>query len=451
MAEQKEKLLKKVDQALQGKKLKKARSLLKKVIDTDPNDIRSRLRLGEVHFQLGDKADAVELLAQVGDYYRDHGFLLKSVAVYKKMLEVDPTRWDLHGELANLYFRLGMAPEAVKQHKVQVRALLKQGRIVDCLHVVRQILDLEPGNVKDRVRLAESYSQHELYEDAAREFKEVLSVLDKKNSKGPLWMQVAERYLHHNMQDVQVARQLVEKLMELGRHNQALPWLQLCFDSYPGELAIMDMLATCFDSLGQPNKAIAVLKILGGLYKKRGLKTEREGTLLRVLEIDPKDVTANRELGRDGDGDKAERGADIELDWDLPKAPEVPEVGPPPIPPEDEDVEFGFEDVWEEGAAEVTLVQAMDEALLKELGLLDEEEPKEALVDVLPLQRKLDAGETVTPEDLIRTGIEMELSEVEELDFFLTAGLTEEAGILVNEILQRHQRKQGQDPDRTAP
>ena len=82
MAEQKDKLLKKIDQALQGKKLRKARGLLKKVTEADPNDIRSRLRLGEVHFQLGDKADAVALLAQVGDYYRDHGFLLKSVAVY---------------------------------------------------------------------------------------------------------------------------------------------------------------------------------------------------------------------------------------------------------------------------------------------------------------------------------------------------------------------------------
>ena len=442
MAEQKDKLLKKVDQALQGKKLKKARGLLKKIIDADPNDIRSRLRLGEVHFQLGDKANAVELLAQVGDYYRDHGFLLKSVAVYKKMLEVDATRWDLHGELANLYFRLGMAPEAVKQHKVQVRALLKQGRIVDCLHVVRQILDLEPGNVKDRVRLAEAYSQHELYEEAAREFKEVLSVLDKKNSKGPLWLQVAERYLHHNMQDVQVARQLVEKLMDKGRHSQALPWLQLCFDTNPGDLAIMDMLATCFDTLGQPNKAVAVLKILGGLYNKRGLKSEREATLLRVLEIDPKDVTVNRELGRDGTADKDESGADIELDWDLPKPAEVPEDAPPPLPPDDEEVEFGFEDVWEEGAEEVTLVQAMDETLLKELGLLDDDDPQEELVDVMPLQRKLDAGETLTPEELIRMGVDLEPSEVEELDFFLTAGLSEEAGMLVNEILQRHRKKQ---------
>lgn len=441
MAEQKEKLLKKVDQALQGKKLKKARTLLKKVIDADSNDIRSRLRLGEVHFQLGDKAEAVELLAQVGDYYRDHGFLLKSVAVYKKMLEVDPIRWDLHGELANLYFRLGMAPEAVKQHKVQVRALLKQGRVVDSLHVVRQILDLEPGNVKDRVRLAEAYSQHELYEDAAREFREVISVLHKKNSRGPLWVQVAERYLHHNMQDVQIARQLVEKLMELGRHSQALPWLQLCFDSNPGDMAILDMLATCFDSLGQPNKAIAVLKILAGLYKQRGLVAERESTLMRVLEIDPKDVTANRQLGRDGE-DKS-RGKDIELDWDLPKPAEPQEDAPPPIPPDDEEVEFGFEDVWEEGAEEVTLVQAMDETLLKELGLLDDEESKDELVDVMPLQRKLDAGETLTPEELIRMGVDMEPSEMEELDFFLTAGLTEEAGMLVNEILQRHQRKQG--------
>ena len=442
MAEQKDKLLKKIDLALQGKKLKKARNLLKKVVEADPNDIRSRLRLGEVHFQLGDKADAVALLAQVGDYYRDHGFLLKSVAVYKKMLEVDPARGELHGELANLYFRLGMAPEAVRQHKVQVRALLKQGRVIDSLHVVRQILDLEPGNVKDRVRLAEAYSQHELYEDASREFREVLSVLEKKGDRGPLWVQVSERYLHHNLRDVQVARRLVEKLMDLGRHNHALPWLQVCFEQTPGDLGVLDMLATCFDSLGQPNKAIAVLKILAGLYRKSGLSAERDSSLMRILEIDPKDITANRKLGRDTPDKKDARGKDIELDWDLPKPVEKPEEAPPPIPPDDEEVEFGFEDVWEEGAEEVTMVQAMDEVLLKELGLLDEKEPEDELMDIMPLQAKLDAGEILTAEALIRKGIDLEPSEVEELEFFQTAGLTEEAGMLVNEILQRHQRKQ---------
>jgi len=443
VGDSKVKLLKKVDLALQNKKLKKARNLLKKVIEEDPSDIRSQLRLGEVYFQLGDKVGAVALLARIGDYYRDHGFLLKSVAVYKKMLEVDPGRWDLHGELAGLYFRLGMAPEAVRQHKVQVRALLKQGRVVESLHVVRQILDLEPGNVKDRVRLAEAYSQHELYEDAAREFREVLSILSRRGDRGPLWIQVAERYLHHNMQDVAVARQLVEKLMELGRHSQALPWLQLCFETNSDDLGVLDMLATCFDSLGQPNKAIAVLKILAEIYKKSGLTNEREGSLLRVLEVDPEDVTANRDLGREGASDKAARGEDIELDWDLPKPAEKPDEAPPPIPPDDEEVEFGFEDVWEEAAEEVTLVQAMDETLLKELGLLGEEESKEELVDILPLQEKLDAGETLTSEELIRRGVNLEPSEMEELDFFLTAGLTEEAGMLVNEVLQRHRRKQG--------
>ncbi|MBM4372085.1 MAG: tetratricopeptide repeat protein [Deltaproteobacteria bacterium] len=445
MAESKDKLLRRIDLALQGKKLKRARNLLRKVIELDPNDIRSRLRLGEVQFQLGDKDDAVALLAQVGDYYRDHGFLLKSVAVYKKMLEVDPSRWELHGELASLYFRLGMAPEAVKQHKVQARALLKQGRVVESLHVVRQILDLEPGNVKDRVRLAEAFSQHEQYEDASREFREVLSILAKKNSRGPLWIQVSERYLHHNMQDVEVARGLVEKLLELGRHNHALPWLQLCFDANPGDLGVLDMLATCFEALGQPNKAIAVLKVLSGLYGKRGLKAESDGILLRVLEVDPKDVTANRALGRDiaGSRKEARTSPDLELDWDLPKPVEPPPEAPPPLPPEDEDVEFGFEEVWEEGAQEVTLVQAMDEALLKELGLLDDDPGREGLVDVGPLKRTLKEGKALTAEDLIRKGVHVEPSEVEELDFFHTAGLTEEAGMLVNEILQRHQRRQG--------
>lgn len=330
-SERKDKLLKKVDQALQGKTPKKACSLLKKIVRTYPDDINSLFRLSEVYRQLGDKTRAAAVLVRAGKDYRDRGLLLQSATVYEKLLDTDATLWELRGELANLYLRSGKGTEAVAQYKLQIQALREQGRIVDSLHVVRRILALTPDALNDRVCLAEAYSRNLQYKDASREFRVVLSILEEKEEQDSLWVQVAERYMHHDMQDVQVAQQLVEKLMELDRCNHALLWLQLCFDQKPGDSENLDMLATCFESLGQPDKAVAVLKILANLYGQWGLKAEQESTMLRILECDSKDLTTNSKQDRYGPAEKPLKGRDIELDWDLPSSPENQEQ-PPPIP-----------------------------------------------------------------------------------------------------------------------
>ena len=191
-ASKKQKLLQKADGFARDHKVKKAINLYRQAIQEDPNDIRTRLRLSELLYQAERGEEALEVLQFVGDYYREHGFLLKSVAVYKKMLEVDPSRSDLHGTLAQLYFQLGMAPDAIRQFKAQIRAMLKQDKVVDSLHVVRSMLELDPANVFDRVRLAENFSKHGLIDEAANEYLRVLGLLEK-NGKSEEWGKVALR------------------------------------------------------------------------------------------------------------------------------------------------------------------------------------------------------------------------------------------------------------------
>jgi tetratricopeptide (TPR) repeat protein len=436
MPGKKQKLLQKADAFARDKKLKKAISLYKQVIEEDAADIRTRLRLSELLYQAGRFPEALEVLQFVGDYYREHGFLLKSVAVYKKMLEVDPARSELHGTLAQLYFQLGMAPDAIRQFKAHIRALLKQGKMVDSLFVVRSMLELDPANVTDRLRLAENFSHHELIDEAATEYRRVLSLLEKGGQDGE-WCSVAMRYLHHNPEDDTIRRRVVEHLLREGDYYRALQHLHACLEKDPRDTQLLDMGANCFEMLGQPEKAIVALKSMVSIYRQKGLSDEEQNAFVRILQLDPKDEQALRALGVE-DSEPEVDAEMVELEWAMPEG--ATDEPPPPPPTEFAETIYepeppSFADEW---AEEATMVEPLSPDLLKEL-MLDggDEEEGTLAVDVLRLKRAIDAREPMTPAELEEAGVTMSANDREELEFFLSSGLKDEALAILAELHSR--------------
>ncbi len=445
MSPKKDKLLSKAETYAREKKVKKAITLYKQAIELDPGDIRTRLRVSELLYQSGRSQEALDILQYVGDYYREHGFLLKSVAVYKKMLEVDPTRTDLHGVLAQLYFQLGMAPDAIRQFKAQIRALLKQGRVRDGLHVIRSMLELDPANVSDRLRLAEQFSAVGLIDEAATEYRRVLRLLEKKGRKED-WKKVALRYLHHNPDDFGVRKKVVESLIEEEDFYHALQHLHASFLKEPQDTQLLEMAASAFDNLGQPAKSIVALKSLATIYRQKGLGREEQDVYSRVLQLDPKDEVARAGLGMT-DADEVPKG-EVELEWDMPddyRAAE--EVGTDALDPDefgassftDDDVSFD-----EEWAEEKTLVEAVSDDVFEELmklessnddlGELEDFRVEKPQIDMALVKRRILAARPMTVEELENAGVRLTPGEQEELEFFLSAQLDDEALTILREV-----------------
>ena len=429
----KQKFLQKADGYAKDRKLKKAINLYKQAINEDPGDVRTRLRLSELLYQADRMTEALDVLQFVGDYYNKHGFLLKSVAVYKKMLEVDPSRTDLHGTLAQLYFQLGMAPDAIKQFKSHVRALVKRGKVVDSLYVVRSMLELDPANVPDRLMLAENFSTQGLIDEAAEDYRRVLSILER-NGRSPEWGTVALRYLHHSPEDFPVRKKVVEYLLEEGDFHRALQHLHSCLVKEPQDMELLDMASRCFECLGQPDKAIIALKNLASLYRQKGLENEAQDASVRILQLDPKDEQARKSL-EIGD-DPEEEIEEVELEWDMP----IELLQPPPMPDGEEIIDTIYEppSFADELAQEPTLVQPVSEDLFRELGLLEEEPPAdEGSGSLQTLKGAIDSRKPLSVAELEAAGVELNESDKEELDFFMSSGLTEEALTILQELYER--------------
>ncbi len=278
-------------------KLKKAIALYGRIVAADPEDVRIRLKMGDLQSKDGDLVSALRTFNDVARRYEDEGQYLKAVAVYKQMLRLDNGLHSAHVALARVYNQLGLINDAISQYQSAISVLAVRKRHLQKLYVIRELLELDPDNVRARVRLAEDFLAEGKKEDGVRELRLAAETLDREQCTEE-FIRVAERLLHHQPDDAVISRRLAALLLDRTSPQEALPRLQACFRAHPKDAEVLDMLSRAFTQLGQSHKALTVLKELVRVHDRNGLVNERDDALWRILELDPSDRSARVALGQ---------------------------------------------------------------------------------------------------------------------------------------------------------
>jgi tetratricopeptide (TPR) repeat protein len=252
---------------------------LEKIIQEDPNDARTLLKIGDMQSKMGELPSAIATYERVGKFYAAQGFSLKAIAVYKQIKDLVakhvPHLEERYGHitplLADLYQQLGLVSDALGALDEYATRLQRQQRDNDAMAVFRRIVELDPTNPLPHLRLAEALSRAERVEDAVAEFKDAASLLVRVGRRDDA-IKVFERLLHLNA-DTGIARQAAEAYLERGMGQDgmmALAKLQICFQADPKNLETLSLLARAFGAIGQASKGIEVQKEMARLAKEQG-------------------------------------------------------------------------------------------------------------------------------------------------------------------------------------
>ena len=71
---------------------KEAAEGFKKLLKRDSDNVGLRIKLGDALVATDSKEDAIRCYENAAELYAERGFLLKAIALQKKILKLDPTR-----------------------------------------------------------------------------------------------------------------------------------------------------------------------------------------------------------------------------------------------------------------------------------------------------------------------------------------------------------------------
>jgi tetratricopeptide (TPR) repeat protein len=199
--------------ALKGRH-SKAIALYTKLVESDPKDVRSWLRIADLQHKSGEYDEAVKTYLKVAEHYTSDGFALKAIAVYRKAVEVPTAPTEIHLRLAELFGQHGLKCDAMK-HLEAVVGHFSNGPVR--LAAQRQMVSIQPNDPTHRVALGDTYLNSGLqpqavycYEKAAELHRFALELTAPDSGQTDALIALLERI-------VQLKEDSREEVQELAR------------------------------------------------------------------------------------------------------------------------------------------------------------------------------------------------------------------------------------------
>ncbi|HEX7450994.1 MAG TPA: tetratricopeptide repeat protein [Polyangiaceae bacterium] len=293
-----EKTLQAAQKYIEKKRYDRAIAEYQRIVQDDPNDARTLLKIGDLQARLSAYPEAIATYDRVGQYYSSQGFALKAIAVYKQIRELikkhAPDLADRYGhivpKLAEIYTQLGLTSDALAAYDEVATRLQRAGRDREAIEVFTKMVGLDAQNPLPHLRLAEARCRVQSLDEAIESFwtaAELLLSLERKDDA----LKVIERILHFKL-DPRYAWVAAELYLKRGTREdglQALTKLQVCFQADPKNLDTLGLLAQAFTLIGQEAKAIEVYKEMARIARDGEKRDLFERLLAHLRDVAPHD------------------------------------------------------------------------------------------------------------------------------------------------------------------
>lgn len=124
----------------------KAVAVYKQILKLDPRLVDVILKLAELYKQLGLMSDAMQHFESVAAHFHREGNTKEALATVKKLVDLDPENIATRIKLAELYSKEGLVEEAATEFSVACEQLRRQNRQDDFVKVAERLLWHKPDN-----------------------------------------------------------------------------------------------------------------------------------------------------------------------------------------------------------------------------------------------------------------------------------------------------------------
>lgn len=198
----------------------KAVALYKQVLKLNPDLVEVNVKLAELHQHLGLMTEAMAFFQVVVAHHERKGDSKATFATLKKMVDLDPENVSSRLKLAELYAREQMGGEALAEFKRAADWLERNNRPDERLRVLERIASLEPDNVQLARSLAHDYLARGDHKRALAKLQLCFKA-DPRDIPTLNLLAQAFTALNHTSKTLSVYKELAKLYAERNQHAEA--------------------------------------------------------------------------------------------------------------------------------------------------------------------------------------------------------------------------------------
>jgi tetratricopeptide (TPR) repeat protein len=218
--------------------LTKAIAVYKRIAKLAPEEIRPLEKLADLYVQQGVMSEARPLFLQLAEIHLKNNRQPEAVSLLKKLLQAEPDNLRIQIRLADLYQAMGQTREAIEAYVSASQRALARGDHGESEKLADKAIKLEPNNLAAVIIKARSYSLQgnlakaaQLLEQVADlekggEQTELLLDLYLKNSDWDQATALAHRVFEADQKNFGPMQKVVESLLQSGNGEKAMGILE---------------------------------------------------------------------------------------------------------------------------------------------------------------------------------------------------------------------------------
>jgi pilus assembly protein FimV len=308
----------------------KAIAIYKKIAKLAPEESRPVEKLAELYVQQGVLSEARPIYVQLAEMHQRANRPVQAAALLRKLLEAEPDNLRTLTRLGELSLAAGLKVEAVAAFCAAARQLLTRGDHAEAIKHVNRALDIEPGNAsatalkvrilsasgqqKEAIALLETSADLEeggetagslldlyLETEAPNKAVELASKIFARNPKhfAPA-LHVATAFLEAGQADrALVLLDLIREAMtDAGEHEALSQALTRMSERLPAQIEPLEWLVELYGRTSDSFRLPDALANLGQAHETAGNYDQALRTFEQLLDRDPENESARRQVER---------------------------------------------------------------------------------------------------------------------------------------------------------
>jgi tetratricopeptide (TPR) repeat protein len=261
----KEKSRANAERYLQQNKLLNAISEYEKILKVEPHDLAIVNTIGDIYGRLGQNEKAIERFRIVGEAYASDGFLLKAIAMYKKITKLDANGLSAMEKLAELYRKQGLVSDARSVLLQAAEVYTRKGQTKETLRLLKQLVQFDPENVQVITRTADLMTQGGQKEEAKQMLSQTASTLVERHALDPA-QKILDRLIALDRTNLHAQELRAQVILELGNGAKAVELYEAIPDLDSRDKALRNLLSAQLQ-LGNLDAAIQICRKLMSLHQ----------------------------------------------------------------------------------------------------------------------------------------------------------------------------------------
>ncbi len=233
----------------------------KKLVKESPNDATVFNTIGDLCLKKDAKADAVDAYSRAAGILASDGFTSKAIALYKKVLNIDPKKIEAHLSLADLNAEKGLTGNALESYKRVADHYTAHGEMGKALAIYQKMADLNASNVAFRLKLADMYAKEGMKKEAVQAYLQAADVHLSKDAFNDA-RQVFEKALALDPNNKEVYHKAGIVYFKEGKFVEACKALKPVFEEDPSNKEVADLYLDALAKAGRATEAEEAYKKL---------------------------------------------------------------------------------------------------------------------------------------------------------------------------------------------